>query len=171
MQWCILALFFGEEHVDPFWERVKCVVHKELLKSHRSGVHLLSVLSGYVQVTSDSHGYLLCGGSGARWDEKSSIEGAYLFFLLNYLFTLHPNCSPYPSSPLPRHTYPPPPAPPFLLWEGEVPLGREPILPVNVSPLSHVPFMPGLHQSSRVLASLFLTGQCIQKVPRMLHSA
>lgn len=94
MQWCILALFFGEEHVDPFWERVKCVVHKELLKSHRSGVHLLSVLSGYVQVTSDSHGYLLCGGSGARWDEKSSIEGAYLFFLLNYLFTLHPNCSP-----------------------------------------------------------------------------
>ena len=34
MQWCILALFFGEEHVDPFWERVKCVVHKELLKSN-----------------------------------------------------------------------------------------------------------------------------------------
>lgn len=49
MKWCVLALLFGEEYVDPLWKIVKCAVPKELLKSHRSGVHLRSVMSGMVR--------------------------------------------------------------------------------------------------------------------------
>ena len=123
MQWCILALFFGEEHVDPFWERVKCVVHKELLKSHRSGVHLLSVLSGYVQVTSDSHGYLLCGGSGARWDEKKQYRGSLSVFSIKLFIHFTSDHNPPRLGASSPHMVLPIISPPISSENGEVPLG------------------------------------------------